>query len=40
VNSSLRKVALQFFEPLPFKPGEIGADEAEAQEEAAELVAC
>lgn len=31
VNSFLRRVAVQFAEPLPFKPGEQGNNEAEAE---------
>jgi hypothetical protein len=31
VNSFLRKIAVQFAEPLPFKPGEQNADESYAQ---------
>jgi len=32
VNSFLRRVVLQFAEPLPFKPGEQEVDESEAQQ--------
>ena len=32
VNSFLRRVAIQFSEPLPFKPGEQAASEFEAEE--------
>jgi hypothetical protein len=32
VNSFLRRVAVQFAEPLPFKPGEQEANESEAQQ--------
>jgi hypothetical protein len=32
VNSFLRRVAVQFAEPLPFKPGEQTASESEIQE--------
>ncbi len=32
VNPFLRRVAIQFAEPLPFKPGEQAADEADARE--------
>ena len=33
VNSFLRRVAVQFAEPLPFKPGEQAEDDAEMQQE-------
>jgi hypothetical protein len=32
VNSSLRRVAVQFAEPLPFKPGEQANSESDAQQ--------
>lgn len=32
VNSFLRRVAVQFAEPLPFKPGEQGKDQVEAEQ--------
>ncbi len=32
VNSFLRRVAVQFAEPLPFKPGEQAEDKVEAQQ--------
>ena len=32
VNSFIRRVAIQFGEPLPFKPGEQAGSEAEAEE--------
>jgi hypothetical protein len=33
MNSFLRRVAVQFAEPLPFKPGEQNADESKVQTE-------
>jgi len=33
VNSFLRRVAVQFAEPLPFKPGEQANDQTEAQQD-------
>jgi len=32
VNSFLRRVAVQFAEPLPFKPGEQGGNEVDAEQ--------
>jgi hypothetical protein len=32
VNSFIRRVAVQFAEPLPFRPGEQADSEAEAEE--------
>lgn len=40
INSQLRRVAIQFFEPLPFRPGEQEENQFESQEDIDAMAVC